>query len=130
LIPESTQGLPLEMQPQTLGVPPPPQVAGAAQLSGQVPLQPFGPPHRPVQSDVQLQLEPLQLAPSPSAVWQDCAVQLHKVPTQLWPDPVQESAQEIGFPQLSTPMPQAKPSAAQLLGVQPHLLAVPLPPQV
>jgi hypothetical protein len=94
----------LGVQPQTSGVPPPPQLSGAMQLLGQVPLQPSAPPHLPAQLAVQPQA--FGVPPPPQVLG---AMQL------LGQVPLQAS----GPPHL--------PAQA---GLQPQTLGIPPPPQV
>jgi hypothetical protein len=62
------------VQPQAFGVPPPPQLSGGAQMSGQLPPQRSSPPHLPVQIGVQHTAVPrspgfiLQRLPAPHEV--------------------------------------------------------------
>jgi hypothetical protein len=115
----------LGVQPQTLGVPPPPHVWGAVQLPPQLtmPPQPSGtePQFFPAQSVAAVPAWQQTLGVSPCAgmpphVWGA----VHGVPPQL-----------ITVPQLLVRVPQFSPTGQVVkLGVHPQTLGVPPPPHV
>ena len=138
-----------EVHPQTLAVPPPPQLCGETQLLGQVPPHPLAPPHLSVQAAVHPQTLAVppppqlcgatqllgQVPPHPSAP-PHLPVQLGAhpqtlavpPPPQVWPVPVQVVEHCTDFPHLSVSVPQWPVHSDE--SVHPHRLGVPPPPQV
>ena len=132
------------MQPQTLGVPPPPQVWGTVQVpQSRVPPQPSGtsPQLSPAGHLVIGVVQPHLLAvPPPPQVWGAVQVPQPGAPQQPHalgvPPPPQvwgalQVPQLITLPQLSSAVPQSWPMGqVVMVGVQPHWLGTPPPPQV
>jgi hypothetical protein len=118
--------------PQTLAVPPPPQMLGEMQLFGQarMPPQPSAiGPHRPVQSVEGTQAAPPSVSTPPPP--QTFAV---PAPPQIWPGVAQvEGPHATVLPQPSATLPQFMLTGHAVSGVHagdPHWFPIPAPPQM